>query len=110
MTLFQEATAAMAKITIVIQMPQHCITHTTVRISFGSKIDSLSLSLFYYSKLYIKRPVLLNDQSEFSQKVSIKQPGPSQKKLIILFYFRAATANFWSLLNNLVWIFGKSLY
>ena len=39
MTLFQEATAAMAKITIVIQMPQHCITHTTVRISFGSKID-----------------------------------------------------------------------
>ena len=42
MTLFQEATAAMAKITIVIQMPQHCITHTTVRISFGSKIDCLS--------------------------------------------------------------------
>ena len=45
--------------------------------------------------------------SEFFQKVSIKQPGPSQKKLILLFYFRAATANFWSLLNNLVWIFGK---
>ena len=43
MTLFLEATAAMAKITIVIQMPQHCITHTTVRISFGSKIDCLSL-------------------------------------------------------------------
>ena len=40
----------------------------------------------------------------------IKPPGPSQKKLIVLFYFRAATANFWALLNNLVWIFGKSLY
>ena len=48
--------------------------------------------------------------SEFFQKVSIKRPGPSQKKSIVLFYFRAATANFWSLLNNLVWIFGKSLY
>ena len=48
--------------------------------------------------------------SEFFQKVSIKQPGTSQKKLIILFYFRAAMANFLSLLNNLVWIFGKSLY
>ena len=61
MTLFQEATAAMAKITIVIQMPQHCITHTTVRISFGSKIDNLSLSLFYYSELSIKHPDILND-------------------------------------------------
>ena len=48
--------------------------------------------------------------SEFFQKVSIKQPGPSQKKLILLFYFRAATANFWSLLNNLVWIFGEVSY
>ena len=36
--------------------------------------------------------------------------GPSQKKSIVLFDFRAATANFWSPLNNLVWIFGKSLY
>ena len=41
--------------------------------------------------------------------LDFKQPGSSQKKSIILFYFRAATANFWSLLNNLVWIFGKSL-
>ena len=39
-------------------------------------------------------------------KVSNKQPGPSQKKWIVLFYYlRAATANFWALLNNLVWIF-----
>ena len=32
--------------------------------------------------------------SEFLQKVSIKQPGLSQKKMILLSYFRAATANF----------------
>ena len=42
--------------------------------------------------------------SEFFQKVSIKQPGSSQKKID---YFRAATANYWSLLNDLVWMFGK---
>ena len=30
--------------------------------------------------------------------------------MIVLFYFRAATANFWALLNNLVWIFRKRLY
>ena len=48
--------------------------------------------------------------SEFFQNVSIKQPGPSQKQSTILFYFRAATANFWSLLNNLVLVSGKSLY
>ena len=41
---------------------------------------------------------------------TIKRPGPSQKKLIVLFYFRAAMANFWALLNNLVWKFRKSLY
>ena len=40
--------------------------------------------------------------SEFFQRVSFKQPGPSQKKWIVLFYFRAAMANLWSLLNNLV--------
>ena len=56
-----------------------------------------------YTKLSIKRPVLSNDPVLiFFQKVSIKRPGPSQKKLIILFYFKAATANFWSLLNDLV--------
>ena len=32
--------------------------------------------------------------SEFFQKVSIKGPGPSQKKMILLFHFRAATAKF----------------
>ena len=32
---------------------------------------------------------------------SIKRPGPSQKKLIILFYFRVARANFLSVLNYL---------
>ena len=42
--------------------------------------------------------------------LDFKQPGSSQKKSIILFYFRAATANFWSLLNRLLLIFGKSLY
>ena len=47
-----------------------------------------NMVLITYSKVSIKRPVLLND---------IKQPGPSQKKLILLFYFRAATANFWAL-------------
>ena len=30
-------------------------------------------------------------------KVSIKQPGPSQKKWIVMVYLRAATANFWAL-------------
>ena len=35
------------------------------------------------------------------QKVSIKRPGQS--------YFRAATANFWALLNDLVRIFVKTL-
>ena len=60
-----------------------------------------------YSKLSIKRPVLLKTWSEFFQKVSIKRPGPSQKKMIVPFHFRAAKANFWSLLKDLVWIFGK---
>ena len=41
--------------------------------------------------------------SEFFQYVYIKRPGPSQKKSIELFYFWAATANFWSLLNDQVW-------
>ena len=64
-----------------------------------------------YSKLSIKRPALLNDLVWiFKKSLHIKQPGQSQKTLIILFYFWAATANFWSLLNDLVWIFGKSLY
>ena len=34
----------------------------------------------------------------------------SEKKSIIRFYLTAAMANFWYLLNNLVWKFGKSLY
>ena len=29
---------------------------------------------------------------------------------MVLFYFRATKANFWSLLNNMDFIFGKSLY
>ena len=40
--------------------------------------------------------------SEIFKKVSIKQPGPSQKKLIVMFYFRAAMANFWSLLGSAI--------
>ena len=48
--------------------------------------------------------------SEFLPKVSIKPTGPSQKKSIVLFYFSAARANFWSLLKDIVGIFGKSLY
>ena len=59
-------------------------------------LRSLLSVLFYQTTL-----------SEFFQKVSIKRKGPSQKKSIVLFYFRAATANFWSLLNDLVWIFKK---
>ena len=58
----------------------------------------LFLQALYYSSSF-----------EFFQKVSIKQLGPSQKKSIVLFYFRAAMAIFWSLLNNLVWMLGKSL-
>ena len=55
-----------------------------------------------YSQLSIKPSVLLNDLVYFFfQKVSIKWPGPSKKKSIVLFYFRAASANFWALLNNL---------
>ena len=54
-----------------------------------------------YSKLSIKHPFL--NGLNFSKK-SIKGPGPSQKKLIVLFYFRAATAglDIWkkSLSNN----------
>ena len=53
-----------------------------------------------YFKVSIKRPVLLNDLVWIFPKSL--WPGPSKKKLIVLFYFRAATANFWSLLNNLV--------
>ena len=34
-----------------------------------------------YSKVSIKRLVLLNDLSGFFQKVSIKRSGPSQKKI-----------------------------
>ena len=51
---------------------------------------------------------------------SIKRPGLDIWKMSLLndqvhhrknrFYFRAATANFWALLNDLVWIFGKNLY
>ena len=50
---------------------------------------------FAYSKVSIKLPVLLNAQVHL------------RKKLIVLFYFKTAMANFWFLLNNLVWIFGK---
>ena len=62
--------------------------------------NSLS-KLCDYSKVSIKRPVLLNDLVWIFPKSL--WPGP----LIVLFYFRAATANFWSLLNNLVWVFLK---
>ena len=41
---------------------------------------------------------------EFLPKVSIKQPGPSQKKLILLFYLITCLL---SLLNALVLIFEK---
>ena len=44
------------------------------------------------------------------QKISIKHRAPSQKKSIVQFHFRAATANIWALLKCLIWIFGKSLY
>ena len=75
------------------------------------KQNVLHFSIYHtYSKLSIKHPVLSNDWSEFFQKVSIIRPGLSQKKSIILFYFRAATANFWAPLNYLVWINGKSLF
>ena len=63
--------------------------------------------------MHTLRPLLsvlfyLTTWSEFFKKsLSIKRTGPSQKKLIVLFYFRAATANFWSLLNNLVWSLKK---
>ena len=60
-----------------------------------------------YSKGSIKCPLLLNDLVWFFHKVSIKRPGPSQKKSILLFHCRATTANLWALLNHLVWIFGK---
>ena len=49
--------------------------------------------LVAYSKVSIKRPVLSNDLFWIFPKS----------------LFRAATTNFWSLLNNLVWTFGKSL-
>ena len=61
-------------------------------------IGILEEYVVHYSKVSIKRPVLLND-------LVIIFP-----KIIILFYFRAAMANFWYLSNDLVWIFGKSLY
>ena len=72
-----------------------------------SPLQEFCLLLYTYSKVSIKHPVLLTTWFEFFQKVSIKRPGPSQKKSIVLLYFRAATANFWALLNDLVWIFGK---
>ena len=48
--------------------------------------------------------------SEFFKKYLLNDQVHLKKKMIILFYFRAAIANFWALLNNLVWIFGKCLY
>ena len=51
-------------------------------------LSSLSKVLFYY----------LNNLIWIFQK-------RLRKKSIILFYFRAATANFWALLHNLVWKF-----
>ena len=45
--------------------------------------------------------------SEFFLKVSIKRTCSSQKKSIVLFYLLTGLL---SLLNVLVWIFGKSLY
>ena len=67
-------------------------------------------NLLKYSKVSIKHLGLSNDLVGFFQKVSMKRQGPSQKKLSTLFYFRAATVNFWTLLNNLVWIFRNRLY
>ena len=54
----------------------------------------------------IKIYVLIRAQLLFKvcYEIPCKRPGPSQKKLIILFCFRAAAANFWTLLNNLVWM------
>ena len=71
----------------------------------GGKVFSVNS----YSKVSIKRPVLSNHLVLIFPKslYSIKRPGPSQKKSIVLFYFKAATANLWSLSNDLVWMFGK---
>ena len=74
----------------------HDEAHYGIGFKILSTLRSLLSVLFYYMTW-----------SEIFQKVSIKRPGPSQKKMIILFYFRATAANFWSLLNNLVWIFEK---
>ena len=87
---------------------------------------------FMYSKVSIKRPVLLNDLVhlkkidrtvlfkgchsqffisikrpglDFSKKSLFKRPGPSQKKIIVLVYLCTSL-----LLDVLVWIFGKNLY
>ena len=49
----------------------------------------------HYSKVTVKRPVLLNNLVWIFSKISIKQPGPSQKKYIVLLYYRAARANIW---------------
>ena len=56
-----------------------------------------------YSKLSIKRPVLLNDLVWiFSKKSQLKNKVHLRKKSILLFHFRATMANFWALLNNQV--------
>ena len=49
-----------------------------------------------YSKVSIKRPGL-----SFFKKSLLNDQVHLRKKMILLFDFRAATANFWSLLNNL---------
>ena len=59
-----------------------------------------------HSKVSIKHHVLLNDLVWIFHKVSIKWPGPSQKKSIVLFYLLTCLL---SLLNDLGWIFGKRL-
>ena len=73
--------------------------HNNSRIRNKHTLSSL-LSVLFYQTTW----------SEFFQKVSIKLPGPSHIKMIVPDFFRAATANFWALLNNLFCIFGDSLY
>ena len=52
-----------------------------------------------------KRPGL-----NFPKKSLLNNQVHLRKNLMVLFYFKAATTNFWALLNNLVQIFGKSLF
>ena len=65
---------------------------------------------FAYSKVSIKCPVLLNDVAWFFQKVYVKRPGPSQKKIDRTFLFQGYNGQLLVSIKRLGLDILKSLY